>query len=176
MGAGFRRMQELAPGPWFNTAGAAQYTELYMTQLRGLDPQATVDKMHRLGGGADVALLCFEAPGKPDEWCHRGHVSAWLKDTLDLAVFEFGHERDGCGWGHPKLPYQFRTTPSPEPIDVTPYLGRKATDPQGRSWTVTGQNPDLPNQALITDEANGEVRSISRETLEKKFGDEPTLI
>ena len=58
----------------------------------------------RIGkNGKDAALLCYEDPGKPADWCHRGQVSAWFKDTLGIDVFEYGHEAEGCGHSHPKL-------------------------------------------------------------------------
>jgi hypothetical protein len=59
--------------------------------------------MKRLGDGRNVALLCYEPPTKPDAWCHRGQVSAWLHDQLKIEVFELGFEPQGCGWHHSKL-------------------------------------------------------------------------
>jgi hypothetical protein len=72
--AGFRMMSELAPGPWFNSVGPAEYRRLYLDQLAALDAQAVVDKLHTLGEGRDVALLCFERPDDA-QWCHRGYVA-----------------------------------------------------------------------------------------------------
>jgi len=69
-----------------------------------LDPQKTVDALLRLADGKVPALLCFEGPADA-RWCHRALVSMWLKDTLDLEVFEYGLEREGCGHEHPKLPW-----------------------------------------------------------------------
>lgn len=37
------------------------------------------------------------------KWCHRGLVSAWFYDTLELEVFELGQEAEGFGHTHPKL-------------------------------------------------------------------------
>jgi hypothetical protein len=101
--AGYRRMPELAPGPWFNSVTPAEYHRLYMAQLAALDAQAVLQKLHQLAGNRDVALLCFEAPTKPEAWCHRGQVAGWLHDQLGLEVFEFGLEDAGAGWRHPKL-------------------------------------------------------------------------
>lgn len=174
--AGYRMMRELAPGSWFRTVSAVQYTKLYMELLSELNPQSVVDRMAALSEGRDVALLCFESPHKPNDWCHRGHVSAWLMEECRLQVFEFGLEREGCGWHHPKLPAQLRKQPDPTPIDVEPFLNRTAVDAQGVKWRVIGRDPDLPNQALIerVDEPK-DIRSVSQETLEQRFGEAPTL-
>jgi hypothetical protein len=101
--AGYRKMPELAPGPWFNSVTPTEYHERYMAQLAQLDASKVVAKIDTLGGGRDVALLCYENPAKRADWCHRGQVAAWLHDQLSIEVFELGFEVDGCGWHHPKL-------------------------------------------------------------------------
>lgn len=101
--AGYRKLPELAPGPWFNSVTPEKYHSLYMSQLARLDPAEIVAKLERMSGGRDVALLCYEKPHKPDEWCHRGQVSAWLKDVLGIDAHEYGMEELGCGRQHPKL-------------------------------------------------------------------------
>jgi hypothetical protein len=107
--AGYRRMPELAPGPWFQSATPAEYHRLYMAQIAELDARVVLAKIHELGAGRDVALLCYEAPHDASAWCHRGHVAGWLYDHAGIAVYEFGLEAAGCGWSHPKLlPPQFR--------------------------------------------------------------------
>jgi hypothetical protein len=106
--AGYRKMPELAPGPWFNSVSPAEYHCRFMHQLSGLNAHDIERKLHILGGGRDVALLCYEAPNDPTAWCHRGQVSGWLKDQLKIDVFEFGLEGAGCGWRHPKLLPQFQ--------------------------------------------------------------------
>jgi hypothetical protein len=116
--AGYRRIRELEPGSWFNSVTPIEYHRLFMEQLALLSPRqvfAKIDGMAREGAersgwsspSKDVALLCFEAPEDPDAWCHRGQVAAWLKDTLDLDVYEFGLAA-GAGWSHPKLYKDFR--------------------------------------------------------------------
>ena len=102
--SGYKMYKALAPGPWFNRVSAVEYRDLYMDQLVQLDPQKVLSDLQALSGGRIPALLCFEKPTDFDAWCHRGFVSAWLKDTLDLDVFEFGLEDRGSGWRHPKLP------------------------------------------------------------------------
>ena len=99
---GYRKMPELAPGPWFKTVSPEEYHRRFMAQMGALHPPAILAKLETLSGGKDVALLCYEAPGDPAAWCHRGQVSGWLLDTLSIEAFEYGVD-GGCGWGHPKL-------------------------------------------------------------------------
>jgi hypothetical protein len=106
--AGYRIMRDLAPGPWFNSLSPDEYHRRFMAQLKALDAKAIVSKFVALSSGRDVALLCYEAPNDPGAWCHRGQVAGWLKDELEIDVFEFGLERAGCGWLHPKLLPQFQ--------------------------------------------------------------------
>ena len=44
-------------------------------QLAGLDQATILKVIEDLSGGKDVALCCYE---KPDEFCHRQMVAAWL--------------------------------------------------------------------------------------------------
>jgi hypothetical protein len=107
--SGFRRYSKLNPGPWFNRAAPERYLALYTAEiLTPLDPQTVVNDLVRLAEGKIPTLLCWEPSTPGEKWCHRGIVSAWLKDTLDLDVFEVGQEQEGCGWSHPKLPPLFR--------------------------------------------------------------------
>lgn len=167
--AGYRKMPELAPGSWFQTASLRDYKQMFFDGLARLDPAATVARMEDLGAGRDVALLCYEHPHKDADWCHRGYLAAWLHDTLRLDVLEFGLEDRGGGWQHPKIPREYRRTPArvPNPLDVAPYVGATAADEQGHIWRMIGFDPDNPDQAVI--ECNGERRSISQLVLEKRF-------
>ena len=108
---GFKTYRALAPGAWFKTVGDDEFRNLYMAQLTRLDPEQVLRDVAALADGQPVALLCHEKPPPDARWCHRGLVSAWLKDQLGIDVPEFGHE--GCGWGHCKLPPQWRTANSP---------------------------------------------------------------
>jgi hypothetical protein len=99
--AGYRRLRELEPGPWFNSVTPREYHARFMLQLADLDAAKVVEKIERLSEGRNVALLCYESPHDPKAWCHRGQVSAWLMDELGLVVREFGAE--AFGWSHPKL-------------------------------------------------------------------------
>jgi len=105
---GFRVYRALAPGSWFNSVPAAEYRRRYMAQLAELDPVIVLSELAALAEGKVPALLCFERPPPDPTWCHRGLVSAWFFDTLQVEVFEFGHDTSGFGWRHPKLPEEWR--------------------------------------------------------------------
>ncbi|MTD93124.1 hypothetical protein GIW81_02110 [Hyphomicrobium sp. xq] len=103
MPAGYRRYPKLAPGPWFSSVSPEEYRKRYQAEvLDQLDPERVVSELVAFADGRIPTLVCYEAPNKPD-WCHRGLVSLWLKQTLDLDVFEYGMEDCGCGSRHPKL-------------------------------------------------------------------------
>jgi hypothetical protein len=103
--SGFRRYTRLQPGPWFSTAGLEEFTKLYNEQILGpLDPEVVVKDLLDIADGRIPALLCWEPPEPGAQWCHRSLVSVWLWEKLSLEVPELGHEHEGCGWCHPKLP------------------------------------------------------------------------
>jgi len=103
--AGYRRMTELQPGPWFHSVSADEYRRRFMEQLAALEARAVVARIHELAGDKPAAaLLCYERPDDPAAWCHRGFVAAWLWDELGLDVREWGMEAKGGGLHHPKLP------------------------------------------------------------------------
>ncbi|PWJ81527.1 hypothetical protein C7441_11059 [Pseudaminobacter salicylatoxidans] len=166
--AGYRRMPELAPGPWFQTANLRDYKQLFFESLSKLDPSKTVAKLEDLSAGKDCALLCYEAPQKDADWCHRGYLSAWLQDSLGLDVFEYGMEDRGAGWKHPKIPSQYRHPAKPIPLDASPYIGSTATDRNGIQWTVRGNDVENVDQAMI-EAADGRRCAISAEVLKSKF-------
>lgn len=53
--------------------------------LDKLDATQIYNALKTLGGGQDVALICYE---KPDEFCHRHLVAEWLKEKLKIEVKE----------------------------------------------------------------------------------------
>lgn len=110
--AGYRMMTTLAPGNWFNKVGPDEYRRRYFDEILGkLDPAKTVDQIRSLAEGKVAVLCCFEAPPDKGGWCHRGYISAWLADTLDIVVPEMTRPDDGFGWSHPKLPEEHRLRP-----------------------------------------------------------------
>ena len=111
--AGYRMYRKLAPGSWFNSVSADVYKDRYFDILGQLDPNQVMTEVLKLGAGKTPILCCYESPRRPDQWCHRAFVSAWLADTLGLAVPEYGFEQQGTGWQHPLLPREHRREPLP---------------------------------------------------------------
>lgn len=166
--AGYRKMPELAPGSWFNSASIRDYKQLYFENLSRLDPAKIMAKMEDLSAGKDCALLCYEKP-TDKHYCHRAYISVWLQESLGLEVLEYGLEDEGCGWRHPKLPEQYRLpAKQPDPLHVGPYVGAEAIDGSGVKWTVVGFDPDNIDQAMIED-GEKRKRSISGDVLKQKF-------
>ncbi|MGU9981480.1 hypothetical protein ACJ4V0_15705 [Phreatobacter sp. HK31-P] len=150
MAAGYRLFKILAPGVWFNSVPADEYRKRYFDETLGpLDPAKTVSDIEGMAQGRTAVLVCYESPLKPEEWCHRGYVSAWLHDKLGLEVPELGHEAQGFGWSHPKLPASHRQAGAPGAFDLTPFLGKALRDPQGRDWLVTEPDRADPSQIVI---------------------------
>jgi hypothetical protein len=90
--AGFRLYRKLAPGPWFNSVGAAEYIDLYRREiLDPLNPHQVAAELADMAGGKVATLLCFERAGGAD-WCHRAMAAAWLAEALGQPVPEFGFE------------------------------------------------------------------------------------
>ena len=105
---GYRMYRALQPGPWFSSVDEDEYRLRYNAILKALDPRKVVAELQELAQGRIPVLLCFEFPPPDPNWCHRGLVSAWFIDTIGLAVPEWGHEGQGFGWSHPKLPARLR--------------------------------------------------------------------
>jgi hypothetical protein len=187
IGAGYFRLMELAPGPWFKSVTAAEYLARFNAQLTDLDPHRIRERFEQLGGGRDVALLCYENArdihhGKT--WCHRCMVGQWLNDTVAAGVEEYGFP-DLDPWAsfrsqHTPPPRYgeagSRPAPPAEPLLIDPWLGRKAADIDGVTWTVIGRSEQFPDQAEIASDSTGEIRVISRHVLEKRFGENAVLL
>jgi hypothetical protein len=106
---GYRVYRPLQPGEWWaDCASNEEFRQRYFTILGRLNPQQVVTDLVRLADGKIPALLCWEPPSRSSQWCHRGLAAAWLHDELGLQIKEFGHEGEGWGWAHPKLPPEFR--------------------------------------------------------------------
>ena len=109
--AGYRMYRRLAPGSWFNSVSAEEYRRRYMEQLGALTAQQVGDEIAVLAGDKTPALLCFEPPAPGPKWCHRAYVSVWLETELGFKLLEYGQEKEGHGWAHPKLPPEYRLAP-----------------------------------------------------------------
>jgi hypothetical protein len=92
---GYKIFKALAPGPWFNSVSRERYIELYNEEvLRLLDPTDIWERLHKLAGGAEPHLMCWEKPPLDDvkNWCHRRMVATWLEEKLGVSVPEFEFE------------------------------------------------------------------------------------
>lgn len=85
---GYRVYRALAPDRNMLRMAYEPYLERYRAFLHGLDPAATWDELHRLAGGAEPVLLCWERLHEPGEWCHRRMVADWFRETLGVDVPE----------------------------------------------------------------------------------------
>ena len=65
-----------------------QYIEKYDVILKNLNVAYFVQRLKEIGGGKDVALLCYE---RPEEFCHR-HLLADYMNKLGYDVQEFKGE------------------------------------------------------------------------------------
>ncbi|HOM05910.1 MAG TPA: DUF488 family protein [Candidatus Kapabacteria bacterium] len=63
-----------------------KYLVEYNKILENLDPNKVIEDLNEIAGGKPFVLLCYE---KPNEFCHRHLVSAWLKDKLNLQIEEW---------------------------------------------------------------------------------------
>lgn len=112
--AGYRRYPRLHPGPWLD-APDYEFVRRYEDEILGvLDVNRVLADLHRIGGGAPVALLCFERCGTSDGWCHRAVVSQYFEREAGLQVYEYGFEALGCGTAHPMRAPNLRVLPSRE--------------------------------------------------------------
>lgn len=77
--------RELNPKPYMLHMEREQYTEAYNRILERLSPQGIVDYLSTVSKGNDVVLLCYE---KPEDFCHRQLVAAWLnRHGLDVQEY-----------------------------------------------------------------------------------------
>ena len=87
---GYRMYRTLAPRRPMLTMPFDQYRAIFIREILGrLDPHQVEVDLHRLAGGAEPVLLCFERPPfTVDNWCHRRMVAEWFAETLSLDVPE----------------------------------------------------------------------------------------
>lgn len=85
---GYRLYRGLAPEKDMLKMSHDDYHERYQQILRRLDPKETWDELHRLAGGAEPVLLCWESLTLPCEWCHRRMTARWFEAELGVEVSE----------------------------------------------------------------------------------------
>jgi hypothetical protein len=150
--SGFKNYRPLAPGEWFKRVDTRQYDLLYTAQLEKLDPQKVLEDLTYLSGAcSSAALLCYESPHKPEDWCHRAWVSRWLHDKLGMKVFEYGLEQHGCGHQHPKLPRSMQVTPVTDRSAEIAHLIGSLISIRGKPFQVRGIDPTMRDHALLYD-------------------------
>ena len=91
---GYHRYRKLAPGPWFKDIeyknNPAAYRARYFSEiLAPLNPAEEWDSLHKLAGGLEPILLCWEPLKKPGEYCHRRMVAEWFEEKLGVVVPEY---------------------------------------------------------------------------------------
>jgi len=93
IGKGYRMYRRLAPGVWFNSLTAPEFTRRYYEEILDLlDPQQVYDDIMRLADGKVAVLICWEKPNDPPHWCHRELAARWLSQELGIVVPEVGFE------------------------------------------------------------------------------------
>lgn len=89
--AGYHRLRELEPGPWFKAVSPDEYLVRYGKILDRLDPDAIRDNLLRYGNLP--VMLCWENAHECHSgkvWCHRHLAAQWLEDRLGIEVQEVG--------------------------------------------------------------------------------------
>lgn len=83
------QLQKLAPtGPMLKMKDA-EYTLKFKEILSKLNPNEVKAELESMGNGKPVAMLCFE---RPQDFCHRHLVAAWLNESCGTNITEFGVE------------------------------------------------------------------------------------
>jgi len=100
--AGYRRLNELNPGPWFLSAPPMEYVERYYDEiLKRLRVRDLVGKLVDMAADKEgVALLCYERPpfnAATYNLCHRRIVASFLENEIGNEVPEF--LQDGVSLG-----------------------------------------------------------------------------
>ena len=92
--AGYKRYRKLAPGPWFKNPeyrnNEPAFRKIYLEDiLATLNPLEEWENLHKLAGGSEPILLCWEPLKKPGEYCHRRMLAKWFEDALGVVVPEY---------------------------------------------------------------------------------------
>lgn len=94
----YRRLPDLYPDGWmFGIEDDARFNEAYRKKLDRLGADRIAEGLARISreeGGADLALLCYEAdPAR----CHRSAFASWWRERTGEVVEELqsrGHPRN----------------------------------------------------------------------------------
>lgn len=62
------------------------YLSIYKHMLLNMDEKQVAEDLWNLTNGRPIALCCYE---RPDDFCHRHLVAAWLNTKLGLNIKEF---------------------------------------------------------------------------------------
>lgn len=89
------RVLDVAPEPYMlrDSETREKYILDYQKILNSLNVEAFIEKIEKLSGGKDVALLCYE---KPNEFCHR-HLLADFLNQKGYSIEEFVEQNQKTG-------------------------------------------------------------------------------
>lgn len=80
-------MLEVAPTPnMIHKLDTETYLKRYAEIVAKLDANEILKKIENIANGQNVALLCYE---KPNEFCHRHLLAAWLNKLTGTNIKEF---------------------------------------------------------------------------------------
>ncbi len=103
MGYRYRRLPDLYPDSWmFSIKDDAKFNEAYRKKLERLGVDRIMEGLTKISveeGGADLALLCFEADPKD---CHRSQFARWWQQQTGQVV----EELQRCGASHKRQDLQ----------------------------------------------------------------------
>ncbi len=91
LGYHLHHFPELAPAGWLLSKPQAEFSVLYVKQLERLGVDhilMQIAQVAKVAGVDQLALLCFEDIRKPDTWCHRRILAAWLEEQTGQVVDE----------------------------------------------------------------------------------------
>ena len=89
-GVQIAEFRKLAPNPAMLRWPRSRYEPQYLVMLEGLDAQEVWDHLHRMAGGGEPVLICYEKPPYHEHYfCHRLFVAQWFKRELGHIVEEW---------------------------------------------------------------------------------------
>jgi hypothetical protein len=82
------QLLELAPAAWMLHLEEAEFSIAYTRKVARLGVDHVQAQLSEVANDAGAVLLCYEDIRKPDVWCHRRILSAWLEERTGQAVDE----------------------------------------------------------------------------------------